>query len=271
MTTTGYESLDTTSSFYGSQYIWFTAHELAHSWFGNYVTCRRWNDVWLNEGMASYFEYVALQNLESQARADYWMNDAHNTIKSLPGGSVYVPNPTNYSEIFNYRLSYKKSAAVVHTLRYEIHNDAIFFQIIRNYLSTYAYSSASTENFKEIVEVTTGEDFTDFFNQWIYGEGYPIFDIKWDQQGDTLFVESVQTTSTTTTPLFKTHFDLKLNYSTGGDTIVRLYQDANTENFRICVSNAVKSFPPHVRRRLCRRRPTHAVGLSAILLALLAS
>jgi len=247
MTTIGYVAMDTTSNNYSGHYYWYVAHELAHQWFGDYVTCEKWNYIWLNEGFASYFEYIALQNLESQKKANFWMNDAHNTIKSRPGGSVYVQDP-NISDIFDYRLIYKKGGAVLHILRYEVDNDSLFFAILKNYLSTFAYSTATIENFKNITEETTGKDFTDFFNQWIYGEGYPGFNLKWRQQEDTLFIESVQTTSTSTTPLFKTHFDIKLNYSIGGDTIIRLYQSANNVDFRICIPNAIKSiqFDPNV-------------------------
>jgi len=251
MSTFGYRSMDTTSNDYFGYYYWYVAHELAHQWFGDYVTCKRWNDIFLNEGFASYFEYIALQNLESQARANYWMTNAHTSIKTVPGGSVYSSDSiTSWDDfdIFSYRLMYKKGGAIPHILRYEVNNDSLFFSILRNYLTKFAYSTATIEDFKEVVELTTESNFTDFFNQWIYGEGYPIFNLKWHQQEDTLFVESVQTTSTSITPLFKTHFDLRLIFTTGNDTIVRLYQETNNEIFRICVSNPVRviRFDPNI-------------------------
>jgi aminopeptidase N len=256
MSTCGYETMDTTAILWSlpglnfSFYQWTTAHELVHHWFGGYVTLERWNDCWLKEGMASYFEYVALQRMESQAKADLWMDYAHTWIKTEAGGSVYIPDsiPLNTARVFDGRLSYRKGAAITHTLRYEVNDDDFFFHIIRNYLAKYAHSVANTENFKEVIETITGKDFTDFFNQWVYGEGYPIFNINWVQQKDTLFIESVQTTSTTVTPLFKTHFDLKLNYSNGGDTIVRLFQGANTETYQIFSPKKVNSiiFDPNI-------------------------
>jgi len=267
MTTMGYKTLDTTSIDYGVYYCFVAAHELAHSWFGNYVAIEKWNDVWIKEGMASYFEYIALQNLESQSKANYWMNYFHNSIKSKPGGSVYFPDsiPLNYSKIFDYRLTYNKAGAIGHLLRYEVNDDSLYFKTLRNFLSTYAHSHASTEDFKSIFEITTGKDFTDFFNQWVYGEGYPIFNIKWEQRNDTLFVESVQTTSTSITPLFKTHFDLKLNYLSGGDTIVRLYQGTNTENYQINVTEIVKfiEFDPNIW--LINKNSVLYVGVNEIL------
>ncbi len=71
------------------------AHELAHQWFGDYVTCKTWQDIWINEGFASYSEYLANQYLVSQTEADNWMVRTQNFVKSLPGGSVYVPDESS--------------------------------------------------------------------------------------------------------------------------------------------------------------------------------
>jgi aminopeptidase N len=67
------------------------SHELAHQWFGDYVTCATWQDIWINEGFASYLEYIALENLVSLASAKSWMTEAHNSSFGQPLGSVYIP------------------------------------------------------------------------------------------------------------------------------------------------------------------------------------
>jgi len=200
------------------------------------------SNIWLNEGFASYMEYVALQNLDSQSKANYWMYIAHNVVKEYPDGSVYIPDSlaSNEDVIFDYRLQYKKGASILHTLRYEIDDYSLFFEVLRTYLSTYAFSVASSEDFKQIAEQVTGMNFTDFFNQWYYGEGYPIFYITWNQNNDTVTIISDQSTSTSITPLFKTHFDLKLNYATG-DTIIRLFQDTNFEIYKIHIPYTITS------------------------------
>jgi len=243
MCTIGYQAMDTTSMPYGGPYyFWYVAHELGHQWFGDYVTCAKWNYIWLNEGFASYIEYIALQNLESQTKADYWIQNAHTAVMSLPGGSVYVPDSLVFDEnnILDYRLQYKKGSSILHIMRYEINNDSLFFAVLRNFLSTYAYSVATANDFKQVAETTTGMDFTDFFNQWYYGQGYPTFNISWSQNSDTLTIISNQTTSTSITTLFKTHFDLKINFIVGNTTI-RLFQDLNNETYKIPFPETITS------------------------------
>lgn len=249
MCTIGYELLDTTSTEFAIYFYTFvTAHELGHQWFGDYVTCAKWNDIWLNEGFASYMEYIALQNLESQTSAEIWIQNAHTEVKSLPDGSVFVPDSLvlDYYSLFDYRLIYKKGASILHTLRYEINNDSLFFAVLRNYLSAYAFSTSTVDDFKQVAESITGINFSDYFDQWYYGQGYPIFNINWNQNNDTLIIISDQTTSTNVTSLFKTHFDLRVN-SLAGDTIIRLFQGTNHESYKIYISETVTSieFDPY--------------------------
>jgi aminopeptidase N len=245
MCTMGLLVLDTTmtdlTSFGSPVYCWGNAHEFAHHWFGDYVTCANWNDIWLNEGIGSYVEYIAIQNLETQSRADLWMKKFMALIKTRPEGSVYIPDSLlNFIRIFDSRLTYCKGGAVMHMLRYEINNDSVFFAALRNYLSEHAYANVTTGDLKQSMESTANIDFTDFFDQWIYGEGYPDFAITWSQDSDTLTIQSNQTTSTSTTTLFKTHFDLKIKSSVG-DTIVRLFQGSNNETYKIYLPVKVDS------------------------------
>ena len=254
MTTIGADAMDTTSVQYGPYNFWYTAHELGHQWFGDYVTCADWNDIWLNEGIASYLEYISLQHLESQHSADAWMQEAHSSTLSMPGGSIYGS--------MDYRLMYKKSAAMIHMLRYEINNDSLFFAVLTNYLNTYKNSVASTEDFRHIAESTTGFQFTDFFSQWVMGEGYPVFDITWTQQNDSLIVNSTQTTSTSVTNLFKTHFDLKIK-SPQGDASVRLFQASNNEVYKIYFPGNVDSIQFDPLKWLIQKNSVH-VGMKEL-------
>jgi len=210
------------------------AHELGHMWFGDYVTCATWQDIWINEGFASYSEYVALENLQSASSAREWINTAMNYALEEPYGSLYIPfvQANNEGRIFNYKLSYKKGATLLHMLRYHINNDSIFFASIRQYLNEFADSVATGDDFINSMENSSGIELKDFFNQWYYGKGYPRFDVDYTLQNDTLYLTVTQSTSSSTTPLFKTFVDYKISYP-GGDTTVRLFQSANIENFKI--------------------------------------
>jgi hypothetical protein len=216
------------------------AHELGHSWYGDNVTCATWSDIWINEGFASYLEYIANQYLVSQASANNLMLIYMNYAMTQPGGSVYVPpaNLNNSGRIFSTRLTYRKGSALVHMIRYEMQNDSLFFRTLYEFQQQYKDSVATGLDFKEVCEDVSGVDFTDFFNQWYFGEGYPIFSAIWSQVADTISLQSIQATSTTITPLFKTPVEFKFTYP-GGSQTFRLYQLTNDTIFKIVIPHEV--------------------------------
>ena len=218
-----------------------TSHELSHQWFGDNVTCATWSDIWINEGFASYCEYLALEYLAS-GQQNQWMTDVHNSVLSQPDGSVYVPvNQANdENRIFDSRLSYDKGGAIIHMLRFELQNDTTFFNVMKTFQSQFKDSVATGADFRNVTETLSGKSFTDFFNQWYFGEGYPIYNIVWSQFNDTLFISSIQTTSTSTTPLFKMLLPFKI-HTTNGDSLILLQQNHLTENFKVPLSKNVSS------------------------------
>lgn len=173
------------------------SHELAHQWFGNSVTCASWNDIWVNEGFASYAEYLAREFLGDKEGAHSWMEYAHQTALNSNINRVYVPDDelNDPTRIFSYSTTYKKGAAILHMLRYELESDSLFFSVIKKFLADFAYRNASTDDFLSIVESTSGKSFKKFFNQWYYGTGHPILDVEWYQRGDTLSITTYQTPS----------------------------------------------------------------------------
>lgn len=232
----GMEHQTMTSQGYFTPFL--TAHELGHQWFGDNVTCATWNDIWVNEGFASYSEYLMaefLSSLMTQSASD-WMLDAHANVMSEPDGSVYVPIAYTYDEsrIFSGRLTYDKGAAIVHNLRFEMQNDSLFFKTLRDYQIIYKDSVATGLQFKQVAENVSGKNFTDFFNQWYFGEGFPTYSINYTKtHADTLKMTVTQTTSAPSkTSLFKGLVEYKL-VTTTGDTIVKLYQNTNTDVFKI--------------------------------------
>lgn len=198
------------------------AHELAHQWFGDYVTCASWKDIVLNEGWASYLEYIMREEFMPNTAATS-MNQIHNSVMSQPGGSVYVNDTTDVNRIFNSRLTYDKGSAIFHTLRYEINNDSLFFAAMRNYLQNFAYKTAFGTDLKSSLENFTGMNFDNFFNQWYYGEGYPTINLRHNHANGIAYLKISQIPSKpTVTPLFKTPIDIRL-FGGGADTTVRVY------------------------------------------------
>jgi aminopeptidase N len=216
------------------------AHELAHQWFGNSTTCATWQDIWINEGFASYGEYLAYEFLSSKVEAGAWMNSAQNRALREPEGSVFVPSELAADEyrIFSTNLSYKKGAVIVHILRKHINNDTLFFKTLRAFLEKYRNSTATAEDFREVAEQETGLNLERFFEQWYYGKGYPMFDISWKQSNDTLLLNVNQTPSSRSMSFFQTPFEIKA-VGTNFDTLIRLEQTANPQLFKIKLSKQV--------------------------------
>jgi aminopeptidase N len=218
------------------------AHEMSHQWFGDYVTCASYQDIWVNEGFASYSEYIALEYLKSNEEKEKWLQDTYSLALDEKSGSIFVPlNSLNDERrIFDYSLTYKKGAAIIHMIRHVIDNDSLFFSTLRNYLEKYKYSNASAENFKRIVENATGKNLKLFFDQWYYGQGYPIFDISWNQQGDSMLLISKQSTSSTSTPFFNVKMEYKLIFDKG-DSVVEVEQDTKDQGYYFKVPQKIVS------------------------------
>ena len=223
------------------------AHELGHQWWGDNVTCAAWKDIFINEGWASYAEYLCDQYLPvamTGQSATTNMLNTHNNVMSQTGGSCYFTNADtmNASVIFSSRLTYDKGSAVVHSLRYEINNDSVFFPAIRAFQNTYAKSTASVIDFKNFMQTQSGLNFAQFFNQWYYGEGYPTFAVSWNQANNVFYLKSTQTTSKPSSiPLFMTHVDYRITRTAMPDTIVRLYHGQSIENYSIPLTGSVTS------------------------------
>ena len=229
------------------------AHELAHQWFGNSVTCGTWQDIWINEGFATYLEYVTLENLSSREAADGWMEYAM-TVALRESGSVYVPESEaeNASRVFNYGLTYLKGAVLLHMIRYELNDDALFFDVLRTYSEAYRDSVATAVDFREVLEEVSELDFTCFFEQWYYGKGYPTFHLLGSSKNDTLYIRSQQESSDPTTPLFRMHFDLAVMTSEG-EQVFRLYQERNDQVFALPVNSFVYDIQFDPENRLLAR------------------
>jgi aminopeptidase N len=155
------------------------SHELAHSWFGNKITLATWHDIFLNEGFATYATGISFEHMINGFYWDRWKSIARNRIIAEPGGSVYVEDTTDVERIFSSRLSYYKGAYLLHMIR-GIMGDAAFYEAIRNYVADpmLVYRFATLDDFIYHIESASEMDFTEFFDDWYYGEGYPIYGVN---------------------------------------------------------------------------------------------
>lgn len=228
----------TTQGVFTSEII---AHELAHQWFGDYVTCGSWQDIALNEGWASYLEFLMLQEFEPN-NANAHMNNVHDNVMSQPGGSAYCTDTININRLFSGRLTYDKGSAIFHTLRYIFQNDSLYFASLRKYLATFAHSTALGTDLKSVLENESGINLTPFFNEWYYGEGYPTFTVNWNQNAQQqVFLRISQTPSMpSVTPLFHIPVDIKIQ-GNGGDTTIRVNLNAAEEYISLPFSPLVQN------------------------------
>lgn len=225
------------------------SHELGHQWFGDYVTCKSWQDIWVNEGFASYTEYLCREFLKTKEEADLWMTDAHNRALGGTQGSVYVPaeDVDNEFRIFNNSLSYKKGASIIHMLRFEIGNDSLFFLSLRNYLDQFGDSVAGGTDFRDVVEETTGMDLDWFFDQWYFGAGYPEFNFDWWQEGDSLTIFCKESTTNTLMPFFRSKLEFRVQFENGEDTVLTTEQTSAEQTLLFILEQPVAQieFDPH--------------------------
>lgn len=186
-----------TMTFIGGYFIDLLAHELSHHWFGDHVTCGSWQDIWLNEGFATYCTGLSMGRLFGPSAFRTWQEQQVSNITSLPGGSVYVDDTTNVSRIFDGRLSYAKGAYLLHMLRWKL-GDSAFFAALRNYQNDpqLSYSFAHTGLLQQHLEAASGKSLSTFFTQWFYGQGFPTYLTIWNQdENNRLKITLSQTTS----------------------------------------------------------------------------
>jgi aminopeptidase N len=170
-----------TMSFMGNFSYELMAHELAHQWFGNTVTCGSWEDIWLNEGFATYMAGLCYEFVQPF----WWMpykRNVRNLVVSQPGGSVRCTDTTSVDRIFNSRLTYGKGMFLLHMARW-VMGDSAFFAGCRNYLNDpeLRHASARTPQLQAHLEAASGMDLDGFMADWYVGEGHPSYTLSWGQ------------------------------------------------------------------------------------------
>ncbi len=172
------------------------AHELSHQWFGDLMTCRTWDHIWLNEGFATYFTDLFFENRDgpvefslhrfrqNRGYMDGTPNAAALGLKPDPRGDVPL-------ELFGGK-QYDRGAAILHQLRIELGDDA-FRDGIRRYVKDTEDRSVVSEDFRRSMEASSGRDLKWFFDQWVYGAGYPQLSVSFAKDKDVTRIAVEQT------------------------------------------------------------------------------
>ncbi len=215
-----------TCSSMGGFHDWLIAHELAHQWWGDMITCGTWHDIWLNEGFARYSEALWIEHTLGWPAIRNYMSHLVNLDLQ-----VYVEDTSVVGYIFD-RVVYDKGAFVLHTLRY-LTGDSTFFAILRAYgESAHKYGSATTEDFRVIAESVSGRDLRRYFDQWVYQPVIPSFEYGYTTyQADSGWVTQLELRQMQGEPVFAT--DLDVAFVLADTTIVeRIATDSPRQFYR---------------------------------------
>ncbi len=237
------------------------AHELAHQWFGDKVTCKTWNEIWLNEGFATFGEHLVNEKLlMSASQFQNYLQGEMDYITSSAGGSVYVADSQlgNTDAVFSGRLSYSKAGYVVRMMKW-ILGEEVFYQALKDFHNRpqLAYSYAGTEDLENSVLQTSGVDLSGFFQDWIYGQGYPSFQIKWNQPtAQQLVIKVNQTQSHSSVNYFELPLPVRIKGTNGEVLNLKLENSVNGQSFTVPVNFTVSTVTFNDEKHLVTRNST---------------
>ena len=179
----------------GKPALSLVAHEIAHQWFGDSVTEKDWDDVWLSEGFATYFALLTTEHYEGRDAFAAGLKRSRETVfateQRLPGIAVIHNNLSDMKQVLN-QLVYQKGGWTLHMLRGEIGTDN-FWTGIREYYRRYRDSNASTDDFRHVMEETSGQDLGWFFQQWLKRAGSPALEGTWRYNSGKVEISLTQT------------------------------------------------------------------------------
>jgi len=216
-------------------------HELSHQWWGDLTTCYDFNDPWLNEGFANFSESLYLERFSGEAQ--YWTRQHSYITSALTPSLDTIPlfgAPSHTMPHNNYPpVIYNKGAAVLGMLRYWL-GDTLFFNALRHYGNTTAYSTATSEDLEALFEDDTHEDLRMFFTEWVYGIGHPALNVTWSKKDNSVNILLEQTQDSVKIGYFRHPFIVETRGSGGKSERHEVWLDT----MRLSEDSFVNSFPP---------------------------
>lgn len=194
------------------------AHELAHQWFGDYITCRDWSHAWLNEGFANFFTALFKEFDEGPEEYQYFFNTYRETLFDEVEEHYQRPIVTKRyfdpEEMFDSH-TYEKGAWVLNALRGYL-GDEVFLKGIKGYVAKHRASLVETSDFRRAMEDASGLNLEPFFEQWVFSQGFPEYEARysWDE-GSKTAVLSLEQSNVGSVPQFTTPIEIRLTLRDG--------------------------------------------------------
>ncbi len=253
----------TTVSFMGGFSRSLIAHEMAHQWFGDKVTCGSWKDIWLNEGITEFMSGMVVKSLDGNSAFINWKDGKTNSITAAPDGNLYLTDAqlSNVGRIFSNRITYNKGSMVTNMLRFKM-GDTNFFQALRNYLNdpALAYGYAITPQLQAHLETVSGMNLTEFFNDWVYNEGYPSYNITVQNLGaGQVKIKVTQTQSHPSVSYFEMPLPIRLKNGTQTQDVI-VDNTTNGQEFIVSVPFSVTSFEFDPEKDIISKNNTTSLG-----------
>ncbi|MFT7668695.1 MAG: aminopeptidase N [Planctomycetota bacterium] len=217
--------------------VGLVAHEAAHQWFGDLMTCSEWSEIWLNEGFATYLTALYFEETRGVDEFRVRMRNAHISYTAADIGVKRRPTVHDFYldpfDLFFDGKAYAGAASRLHLLRFELGDD-LFFKGLRLYVAENEGRAVRTEDFQEAMETVSERDLSLFFDQWLHGAGYPELEVDWswdEDQGEVeLTVEQVQKATRGTPAIFHLVVDVELR-NARGKTTSRIALDERKQSF----------------------------------------
>jgi aminopeptidase N len=248
------------------------SHEYAHQWYGDMITCGTWADIWLNEGFATFSEAVWLESTGGYSSyKSSILSDASSYLSGNTGNPIYRPEwaitTPPVGELFNTAMTYSKGACVLHMLRYTLIDTSVFFNCLRGYsndTTNFRYKNSVTDDFTAKISQVSGQDLTWFINQWVKQPNHPVYANTYNftpASGGNWTVGFIAKQTQANPAFFKMPLTVRITFSTGPDSTIRVMNDVNNQTFVFTVNRQPTAFAFDPNNDIVIKQGTTVLGI----------